>query len=162
MHVCTPNLPIVYPLNTFNFQAYLDQFSTTVSDGGVHVVDMLSVNAYLASAIFSLTGQEDERKLKPWGDVWHDSTRLETLGDVFFGVSTLVDCTICYFRLDEWGSYVFIWAVISASLWQFDALCYLRADVNSMTLYKASRPLVHAVSTNDTSTCTTSSSLSDP
>ena len=137
--------------------AYLDQFSATITDEGIHIVDALSVNAYLASAAFALIGQEDERELKPWINVWYDAARLESLGDIFFGVSTAVDCAICYLHLDNddvWGSYVFIWAVVSASLWQFDALCYLRADVNSMALYKANRPLGRVTSSNDMSTCT--------
>ena len=36
--------------------SYLGDFSTTtISDEGLHVIDALSVNAYVASAIFALT-----------------------------------------------------------------------------------------------------------
>ena len=62
-----------------------------------------------------------------------------------------VDLSICYMHLDEWDSAGFIWPLISALLWQFDAFCYLRADVNSMTLYNASRPLGDTVASSETS-----------
>lgn len=55
---------------------------------------------------------------------------------------------------DEYGSFIYyIWPLISASLWLFDALCYLRADVNSMKSYKKSRLLAPASKENDSSTC---------
>ena len=136
------------------FATSLGGFSTTISDEGLHIVDALSVNAYAASAIFALfTEKGDKRQLKPWAEMWHDAPRLESLGDIFFGVAMSVDFSICYLHLDELGSFGFIWPLISAFLWQFDALCYLRADINSMTLYKASRPLGDLlVASNDTST----------
>ena len=93
--------------------------------------------------------------MKPWTEVWNDAPRLERLGDILFGVAMTVDFSICYLHLDEWwgGSAAasFIWPLISALLWQFDALCYLRADVNSMTLYKVSRPLGDTVASSETS-----------
>lgn len=139
-------------------KSYQEEFSTAVSgdnEGRLHVVDALSVNAYAASAIFALFAKEgDERTLKPWKEAWYDAPRLEILGDIFFGVATTVDFCICYLHLDEYGSFVYyIWPLISASLWLFDALCYLRADVNSMKRYKASRPLGPASKENDSSTC---------
>jgi len=139
--------------------SYLGDFSTTtISDEGLHVIDALSVNAYVASAIFALTEKGgDRRKLKPWTEVWYDAPRLESLGDIFFGIAMTVDFSICYLHLDAWGSFSFIWPLISALLWQFDALCYLRADVNSMTLYKANRPLGDTVASNDTSSTSSSS-----
>ena len=89
--------------------------------------------------------------------MWYDAPRLESLGDIFFGIAMTVDFSICYLHLDAWGSFSFIWPLISAFLWQFDALCYLRADVNSMTLYKAYRPLGDTVASNDTSSTSSSS-----
>ena len=136
--------------------AYLGQFST-IGEEVIHIVDALSVNAYVASAIFALAKRGDERELKPWTELWHDASRLESLGDIFFGVATACDFAICYFHLDKLGSLVFVWPLISASLWSFDALCYLRADVKSMTLYKAHRPLGNSVTSNDT-TCSSSTS----
>jgi hypothetical protein len=133
-------------------KSYLGLFSTRFSDEGLHIVDAMCVNFYAASAVFALSkNAQDERRRKPWAEVWHDAPRLESLGDTFFGIASAVDCAICYFRLDELGEFIFIWPLISASLWVFDALCYLRADVNSMTLYNASRPLGHAVTSNNTS-----------
>lgn len=142
-------------------KSYQEEFSTAVSDdneGRLHVVDALSVNAYAASAIFALFAKEgDDRTVKPWKDVWYDSPRLERIGDIFFGVATTVDCCICYLHLDKYGSFIYyIWPLISASLWLFDALCYLRADVNSMKRYKKSRPLGPASEENDSSTCSSS------
>ena len=134
--------------------SYLEEFSTTISEEGLHVFDALSVNAYVASAVFALTEKGDKRKLKPWTEVWNDAPRLERLGDILFGVAMTVDFSICYLHLDEWwggSASCFSWPLISALLWQFDALCYLRADVNSMTLYKASRPLGDTVASSETS-----------
>jgi len=131
--------------------SYLGEFSSTISEEGLHVFDALSVNAYVASAVFALTEKGDKRKLKPWTEMWNDAPRLESLGDILFGVAMTVDFSICYLHLNEWGSVGFLWPLISALLWQFDALCYLRADVNSMTLYKASRPLGDTVASSETS-----------
>lgn len=141
--------------------SYLEEFSTTISAEGLHIVDALSVNAYAASAIFALVDKGDERKLKPWAEVWHDAPRLESLGDMFFVLAMSVDFSICYFHIDELGSIGFIWPLVSAFLWQVDALCYLRADVNSMTLYKASRPLDDSVTSNNSSSTTSSFSGAD-
>lgn len=141
--------------------SYLGQFSTTISAEGLHIVDSLSVNAYAASAIFALIDKGDERKLKPWAEVWHDAPRLESLGDTFFVIAMSVDFSVCYFHLDQRGSIGFIWPLVSALLWQFDALCYLRADVNSMTLYKSSRPLHDSVTSNNTSSTSSSFSGAD-
>lgn len=138
-------------------KSYQEEFSTA-NEGRLHVVDALSVNAYAASAIFALFAKEgDDRTVKPWKDVWYDSPRLERIGDIFFGLAATVDCLICYLHLDEYGSFIYyIWPLISASLWLFDALCYLRADVNSMKRYKKSRPLGPESKENDSSTCSSS------
>ena len=56
--------------------SYLEEFSTTISEEGLHVFDALSVNAYVASAVFALTEKGDKRKLKPWTEVWYDAPRL--------------------------------------------------------------------------------------
>jgi len=78
----------------------LGEFSTTIRDEGLHIVDALSVNAYAASTIFALfTEKGDSRKLKPWAEVWNDAPRLESLGDIFFGVAMSVDFSICYLHI---------------------------------------------------------------
>jgi len=123
--------------------AYLCQFNTDLYNEIGAFLDKSAINGYLASALISLwgcCGADDIRKEKAWMHVWTDASRLESLGDRFFGCEAVLDTFICYLSLD---ATVLWWDVLSASLWLIDALCYLRADVISMKEYKPNHPLGH-------------------
>jgi len=105
-------------------------------------LDTLSVHCYMLSAVFALCGRDYgkptrkssnndtffatcSRKLKQWGNLWFNARLLENLGDVFFGVGSIVDVILCDFHFDDDVPWL---PVFSSILWFLDACFYLRSD----------------------------------
>lgn len=89
-------------------------------------LDEISIFVYLLSAFFALYGRDDSDKNRlSWMHAWWDSDRLEDLGDILFGVGSMLD-TILMFT--NYAESVLWWQVLAAILWLVDALLYLRAD----------------------------------
>jgi hypothetical protein len=62
---------------------------------------------------------------------WYSNVEfLGTLGDVIFGIATVVDVFLqdCIYHEDE----IFIWPIVQAAVWSVDALLYLRSDYLSL------------------------------
>jgi hypothetical protein len=111
-----------------------------------------SIHMYLVSAVFALwrnpcrtngggcgggggTGGRVQYNGNPkssssWIQTWivrpfNDVDAMETVGDVFFGVASVVDVILEDSTLDD---NVLWWPIVSAVLWTFDSLFYLRGD----------------------------------
>uniref|UniRef100_A0A7S2A0Q5 Uncharacterized protein n=1 Tax=Ditylum brightwellii TaxID=49249 RepID=A0A7S2A0Q5_9STRA len=99
----------------------------------VTLLDSVSIHLYLLSAIFALCGrtqrphqqENDDHRTKTPLSFLEDAEALEDLGDVFFGVASIVDVVLCDFTFDDNTPW---WPVVSAVFWIIDALLYLRGD----------------------------------
>ena len=57
---------------------------------------------------------------------WYSNVEnLETLGDIFFGVASMIDVLLCDVSIDDG---ILLLPILSACLWTVDALLYLRGD----------------------------------
>lgn len=99
----------------------------------------VSVHMYLVSAIFSMpcgrkgaasSDAPDATKLR----CQENAESLETFGDAFFGIASIVDVILFDFHFDD---DILAWGVVASSLWLADALLYLRSDF--VTLYDTNR-----------------------
>ncbi len=76
--------------------------------------------------------EEDEQGTVIANNVrWYSNVEfLGTLGDVIFGIATVVDVFLqdCIYHEDE----IFIWPIVQAAVWSVDALLYLRSDFLSL------------------------------
>lgn len=111
---------------------------------------------YLVSAVFALwrnpckSGGGGEREnivdcgrgdgswiqmyiMLPISRPFNDVESMETVGDVFFGLASVVDVFLEDSTLDD---NVLWWPIVSALLWTFDALFYLRGDFVTLFLRK--------------------------
>ncbi|KAL3787840.1 hypothetical protein ACHAWO_009943 [Cyclotella atomus] len=119
-------------------------------------LERASIHMYLVSAIFALwrnpckNSVADEeadtegfndtslgsmswfhaRIILPISRPFNDVDSMETVGDIFFGLASVVDVILEDSTLDD---NVLWWPIISALLWTLDALFYLRGDF--VTLY---------------------------
>ena len=63
---------------------------------------------------------------------WHSNVEfLATLGDVIFGIATVVDVFLQDFIYHE--DEIFVWPIVQATVWSVDALLYLRSDYLSLS-----------------------------
>ena len=63
---------------------------------------------------------------------WHSNVEfLATLGDVIFGIATVVDVFLQDFIYHE--DEIFVWPIVQAAVWSVDALLYLRSDYLSLS-----------------------------
>jgi hypothetical protein len=115
-----------------------------------------SIHMYLVSAVFALwrnpckSGGGGEREnivdcgrgngswiqmyiMLPISRPFNDVESMETVGDVFFGLASVVDVFLEDSTLDD---NVLWWPIVSALLWTFDALFYLRGDFVTLFLRK--------------------------
>ena len=124
------------------------------------ILECASIHMYSISAIFALwrnpckkSDHDDEadvsidynsntsdsmrwiqtRILLPISRPFNDVDSMETVGDVFFGLASLVDLILEDSTLDE---NVLWWPIVSAFLWTLDALFYLRGDFVTIFLRK--------------------------
>jgi hypothetical protein len=119
-------------------------------------LEKASIHMYLVSAIFALwrnpcknsvageevnTGSFNDsslgsmswvhaRIILPISRPFNDVDSMETVGDIFFGLASVVDVLLEDSTLDD---NVLWWPIVSAILWTLDALFYLRGDF--VTLY---------------------------
>jgi hypothetical protein len=117
------------------FLAVLDEFvrdagetnynGTLVPGSDRGWLDFLSVNCYLLSAIFAVTGQRTKPRTCSLNFL-NDPDLLEDLGDNFFLIGCLFDAFLCDFHFDDSQSQ--IWSAVSSLLWFLDACFYLRSD----------------------------------
>ncbi len=93
-----------------------------------------SVHIYLVNAILVLwrwprplpISNDDKKDKIEIAVPWHSNVgSLETLGDMLFGVSSVIDVCLQDSNVDK---KIYWWSVISSLLWMVDALLYLRAD----------------------------------
>mmetsp|Transcript_12672 Transcript_12672/g.15999 ORF Transcript_12672/g.15999 Transcript_12672/m.15999 type:complete len:355 (+) Transcript_12672:178-1242(+) len=87
----------------------------------------VSIHLYLISAMFALCGRRTTlpSEIVTWLNVWWDADRLEDLGDIFFGMGSLLDVVVNDASLYDKAPWLL---VFSAYLWLIDALLYLRGD----------------------------------
>ena len=97
-----------------------------------------SVHLYLVSAIFSVCGSRSTPTPSPPGATalpwWENADTLESIGDAFFFVASMVDVILADFSFDD---AILAWPIASSLLWFGDALLYLRADF--VSLYDTNR-----------------------
>ncbi|KAL7476523.1 hypothetical protein ACHAW6_002382 [Cyclotella cf. meneghiniana] len=119
-----------------------------------------SIHMYLVSAVFALwrnpwrttrggcgggggsnggaVRYNGHPKSSSWIQTWivrpfNDVDAMETVGDVFFGVASVVDVILEDSTLDD---NVLWWPIVSAVLWTFDSLFYLRGDFVTLFMRK--------------------------
>lgn len=97
-----------------------------------------SVHLYLVSAVFSVCGSRSTPASSapgatalPW---WENADKMESIGDAFFFVASMVDLILADFSFDD---AILAWPIASSLLWFGDALLYLRADF--VSLYDTNR-----------------------
>ena len=95
-----------------------------------------SVHFYLVSAVFSVCGSRPTPSAPgatalPW---WENADTLESIGDAFFFVASMVDVILADCSFDD---AILAWPIASSLLWFGDALLYLRADF--VSLYDTNR-----------------------
>jgi hypothetical protein len=96
-------------------------------------IDAISIHMYVVSAAFAIcrrpassSGITETTEVSVGAiSYWDDADALESMGDVLFGVASIVDVVLCDFHFDD---EVVIWPALSSILWLTDALLYLRAD----------------------------------
>ncbi|KAL3786984.1 hypothetical protein HJC23_005495 [Cyclotella cryptica] len=71
--------------------------------------------------------------ITPISRPFNDVDSMETVGDVFFGIASVVDVILEDSTLDD---NVLWWPIVSAVLWTLDALFYLRGDFVTLFLRK--------------------------
>lgn len=96
------------------------------------LLESASIHMYLVSAIFALwqspwaTKRASVVVASSTGLPWYSNVEnLETLGDVFFGVASMIDVLLCDVSIDDG---ILLLPILSACLWTVDALLYLRGD----------------------------------
>jgi hypothetical protein len=147
----------------FSFVIHSSRSSIAVIDSDVLAswagnLEKASIHMYLVSAVFALWRNPCKR---PGGDggvssenydnssdsmTWiqakiilpisrpfNDVDSMETVGDIFFGLASVVDVILEDSTLDD---NVLWWPIVSAFLWTLDALFYLRGDFVSLVLRK--------------------------
>ena len=95
------------------------------------ILDCISVHTYVISAIIAIVGSRivTRRNIDTCclslATLNSDADTLETLGDVFFLIGSLVDAVLfdCHFDDEGVG-----WPILSSVLWCIDALLYLNSD----------------------------------
>jgi hypothetical protein len=125
---------------TFGLTAALLDLSGTVGAALPARLDSVSIHMYLVSAVFALCGARRSTSSpgaaattgddNPRGPLWGNAEALESVGDAFFGIASIIDVALCDLSFDD---DVLWWPVVAASLWLLDAFFYLRADF--VTLY---------------------------
>lgn len=102
--------------------------SGSMSEDTVYKLELVSIHVYLLSAVFALVGRRQEtRRLKFTGilDFFEDAQAMESVGDMLFGIASIVDVVLDDFTFDDDNPW---WPIVSAVLWMADALFYLRGD----------------------------------
>ena len=100
-----------------------------MSEDMVYKLELVSIHLYLLSAVFALVGRSHETPMtmKFTGiiDFFEDAQAMESVGDILFGVASIVDVILDDFSFDNDNPWR---PIVSAVLWMADALFYLRAD----------------------------------
>lgn len=143
----------------FSFVIHSSRSNIAVIDSDVLAswagsLESASIHMYLVSAIFALwrnpckrSGGEEPnhvdsvgienmswiqaRIIMPISRPFNDVESMETVGDIFFGLASVVDVFLEDSTLDD---NVLWWPIVSALLWTLDALFYLRGDFVSLFL----------------------------
>jgi len=118
----------------FGIAALLGMLEVVVRDQNLSAnVGTASIHMYCISATIALLGQP---AAAPITDTAEDTDEapdtapataqeLGKLGDIFFGVATVVDTLLCDLHFDD---DILWWPIVSAVLWLCDALLYIGAD----------------------------------
>lgn len=101
--------------------------SGNMSEDMVYKMDLVSIHIYLLSALFALVGRRQEAPMKFTGimDFFEDARAMVSVGDMLFGIASIVDVVLDDFTFDNDNPW---WPIVSAVLWLTDALFYLRGD----------------------------------
>ena len=101
--------------------------SGSMSEDTVYKLELVSIHVYLLSAVFALVGRRQETRLQFTGimDFFEDAQAMESVGDMLFGIASIVDVVLDDFTFDDDNPW---WPIVSAVLWMADALFYLRGD----------------------------------
>ena len=101
--------------------------SGNMSEDMVYKLDVVSIHVYLLSAVFALVGRRQETPMKFTGimDFFEDARAMENVGDMLFGIASIVDVVLNDFTFDDDNPW---WPIVPAVLWMADALFYLRGD----------------------------------
>jgi hypothetical protein len=106
------------------------------------ILDGISVHTYVISAIIAIVGSRivTRRNIDTCclslATLSNDADTLETLGDVFFLIGSIVDAVLfdCHFDDEGVG-----WPILSSVLWCIDALLYLNSDWTTANQNSAAR-----------------------
>ena len=102
--------------------------SGNMSEDMVYKLDVVSIHIYLLSAVFALVGRRQETtpmKFTGIMDFFEDARAMESVGDMLFGIASIVDVVLTDFTFDDDNPW---WPIVPAVLWMADALFYLRGD----------------------------------
>ena len=108
---------------------------TALEGASVHIYLVITILAFWRWRSPLPISNDDKKDKIEIAIPWHSYVgSLETLGDVLFGVSSVVDVCLQDSNVNK---KIYWWSVISLLLWMVDALLYLRADF--VGLYRGRR-----------------------